>query len=68
MKQNHEGRSVTETLRALSKQEIDRRMQQLIDEVAASGSTGPTSESSLQPRWITAAELVRRMRQFVVYK
>jgi len=67
MKQNREGRPVTETLKLLSKQEIDHRMQQVIDEVAASGFAERTAEASLQPRWITAAELVRRMRRFVIY-
>ena len=67
MKQNRQGRPVAETLRALSKEEIDHRMQQVIDEVAASGATGPSSESSVEPRWISPAELVRRMRRFVVY-
>ena len=67
MKQDRDGRPVTEILRSLSKREIDHRMQDVIDEVAASGSPAHASERRLEPRWITPGELVRRMRRFVVY-
>jgi len=55
-------------MRPLTKQEIDRQIEGLLTEVAgnatepyAAGADGPA------PRWITAAELVRRMSRFIVY-
>jgi hypothetical protein len=53
-------------IRTLTKQEIDRRIEGLIREIALlredAGEIGAT-----QPRWIAPAELVRRLRRFVVY-
>jgi len=52
--------------RTLSCDELDERIQRVTSWVASAsedGSTGP----DLEPRWITPAELVRRMRPFVVY-
>lgn len=60
------------TLRApferLSKQEIDRRIGRLLAEMAS--PEGASSDASahgerLAPRWITPAELVRRVRPFL---
>lgn len=48
--------------RQLSKREIDRRIERLVSEIAASQD----GEESLRPRWISAGELVRRMRPFIV--
>jgi len=45
----------------LTKQEIDRRIEQLAGQLAAGSS------SSRNPRWIAPAELVRRLRPFVVH-
>ncbi len=57
-----------DSMRPLTKQEIDRQIEGLLTEVAgnatepnAAGADGPA------PRWITAAELVRRMSRFIVY-
>jgi hypothetical protein len=55
----------------LTKQEIDRRISDLAAEIAE-GAVRPGEPDShdsdeLRPRWITAAELVRRMRSFIVY-
>jgi len=58
-------------IRALTKQEIDRRIQGLIEEIAllredrADGVEEPAG--SLRPRWIEPAELVRRLRGFIVH-
>jgi hypothetical protein len=54
------------TIRPLSQGEIDRRIDSLVDEVTGSeiGVAGAASEG--QPRWISSAELVRRMRPFLV--
>jgi hypothetical protein len=55
----------------LTKQEIDRRIGDLAAEIAAGavrpGGAGSDDPDDLRPRWITAAELVRRMRSFIVY-
>ena len=57
-----------ETVQVLTHQEIDRR----IGDVAARIVAAPVDEASgpadgpLEPRWITAAELVRRMEPFMV--
>jgi hypothetical protein len=53
--------------RPLSKDEIDRR----IDTLAQRLATSPDEEranaaASCRPRWISAAELVRRVRPFIV--
>jgi hypothetical protein len=59
-----------ETARALTKREIDRRIQQLTSHLAV-GMEGAIDEArspgATDPRWIAPAELVRRMRQYVVY-
>ena len=56
--------------RALTKQEIDRRIQQLTSNLAG-GTDEEMSDSrspdAINPRWIAPSELVRRLRQFVGY-
>lgn len=58
-------------VRALTKQEIDRRIQGLIEEVAplrerrADVDIDPAD--ALRPCWIEPSELVRRLRRFLVY-
>ena len=59
----------SETLRPLTKHEIDRRMGELIDEVASQGANsilGGEAEA-FDARWISSAEFVERMRRFLVY-
>ena len=56
-------------LRPLTKHELDRRLEQLVAEIVHGR---PRDESSrddldLKPRRIAPAELVRRMRKFIVY-
>jgi hypothetical protein len=53
-------------IRTLTKQEIDRRIEGLIREVALLRDDAD-EKGSTQPRWIEPAELVRRLRRFVVY-
>ncbi len=56
-------------LRPLSKQQIDRRIERLMSEIAAAGLDAPeegaTSTETLRPRPIRPAELIRRLRPFV---
>ena len=55
-------------MRPLTKQEIDRQIEGLLVEVAGN-TTEPYAAGADRPapRWITAAELVRRMSRFLVY-
>lgn len=60
-----------ESLHPLSKCEIDRRIESLMAEVMA---TGPSAGSDVLrragatgPRWITARDLVERMKRFIVH-
>jgi hypothetical protein len=46
--------------------ELDERIQRVTSWVASASEDG-SSGQDLEPRWITPAELVRRMRPFVVY-
>jgi hypothetical protein len=53
------------TLRPLTKTDLDRSMQRLADELALppEGEEGDLVPA-LQPRWISAAELIRRVAPF----
>jgi hypothetical protein len=57
-------------LRPLSKQEIDRRIEGVLSEVAAPNKRASDpehrEEDELRPIWISTAEFVRRMRAFLV--
>lgn len=60
--------SIREMLRPLTKQEIDRKVEAVVAEVTLiDPEIDDTEGDALRPRWITAAELVRRMRRFIVY-
>ena len=52
-------------IRTLTKKEIDQRIEELIKEVTVLRS-GKANRSS-EPHWIAPAELVRRLRRFIVY-
>ena len=55
-------------IRTLTKHEIDQRIQNLIKEVTLlREDEDGDSPDSLHPRWIEPAELVRRLRRFMVY-
>ena len=58
-----------EVFRSLSKEEIDRKIEVLVAELAApvdEQGDGTPAEADCTPRWISPAELVRRMRPFIV--
>jgi hypothetical protein len=58
-----------ESLRSLSKDEIDRRIEKVLAQVASADGLidlDPDGDP-LRPRWISTAEFVRRMRPFLVY-
>jgi hypothetical protein len=50
----------------LTKREIDRRIDDLVAEIAA-GGTDPLLGEPSRPRWIAPAELVRRIQPFIVH-
>ena len=58
-------------IRVLTKREIDRRIHGLIQEVALlrenRAGDGTKAEEASLPRWIEPADLVRRLRRFMVY-
>jgi hypothetical protein len=58
-----------ELLRPLTKQEIDRKVEAVVAEVTwiDSENDDPKVSDALKPRWIAPAELVRRMRRFIIY-
>ncbi len=60
-----ERRAGQRTLRPLTKTDLDRSMQQVADELALDPEEGDDEQvPSLRPRWISAAELVRRVSPF----
>lgn len=56
-------------LQVLSREDIDRRIEQLTGQVAAdlAGTPQTSQRSGTAPRWISAKELVARVRPFLVY-
>ena len=57
----------TSTYRALTKSEIDRRIDALAGQLAAAvDNPAGNAAREARPRWISASELVRRMRPFIV--
>lgn len=62
-------RNASEGFRSLSKREIDRRIEQVMASVMSCEDLDDAGngEGHLRPRWISAAELVRRMRPFMIY-
>ena len=60
----------SETFRPLTRQEIDRRIDEVIVAVVCQGdeSIQQGKVSSVgEPEWISAAEFVKRMSRFLVY-
>lgn len=54
------------TLQSLTTDELDERIRGLAGMVAAQADgAGSSSPESLEPRWITAGELVRLVRPFL---
>jgi hypothetical protein len=60
-----EGRTGHRGLRPLTKSELDRSLQRVAEELALPPES-PAEEAvpALRPRWIAAAELVRRVSRF----
>jgi hypothetical protein len=56
-------------LQVLSREDIDRRIEQLASQVACDlvGSSETSEGHRGMPRWISAKELVARVRPFLVY-
>ena len=69
--QNQESGMRRNALHSLSQKEIDRRIERLTSAVAAAlEPLGLETEAGLRaraPRWVSAAELVARVRPFLVY-
>jgi hypothetical protein len=60
-----EERAGSQSLRPLTKSELDRSLQRLADELTLAPDAEEGEPASLtQPRWISAAELVRRVAPF----
>jgi hypothetical protein len=56
-----------EVFRPLTKYEIDQRIDALVQTLAVSPDEEQAEPvADLRPRWISAAELVRRVRPFIV--
>ena len=57
-------------IRQLTKSEIDRRIELLVAEVSAAAAdercVAGLGSGAFRPRWISARELVRRMRPYIV--
>jgi hypothetical protein len=58
-------------IRALTTQEIDRRIQGLVDELAVlrrgRAATDSKSKGVPGPHWIEPADLVRSLQRYIVY-
>lgn len=54
------------TFHPLTQEEIDRRIDTLAEHLATSLMGEQPGHGRWEPRWISAAELVRRMRPFIV--
>jgi hypothetical protein len=59
-------RVIEETIRPLTKHEIDRRIELVVSEVASASEEQREAGDLFGPRLISAGELVRRMRPFIV--
>jgi hypothetical protein len=61
-------RAAQVSVRPLTKEEIDRRIESLVAQVTgADAAGGGAGEDAVRPRWISPGELVRRLRPFIVY-
>lgn len=56
---------IEETAQPLTQQELDRRIDDVASLVFRTVET-PHEPAELRPRWISSAELVRRMKPFLV--
>ena len=71
MASDRDNRIQTAALKPLTRDDIDQHIQHVASEVAcdavANLAAEAASEETLKPRWIRAADLVRRMRPYMVY-
>lgn len=71
MASDRDNRIQTAALKPLTRDDIDQHIQHVASEVAcdavANLAAEAASEETLKPRWIRAADLVRRMRPYIVY-
>jgi hypothetical protein len=61
----------TASLKLLTRNDLDQHIQQVASEVASDAvvdlAAEAASDEALKPRWIRPADLVRRMRPYIVY-
>jgi len=61
----------TASLKPLTRNDLDQHIQQVASEVASDAvvdlAADAASDEALKPRWIRPADLVRRMRPYIVY-
>jgi len=61
----------TASLKPLTRNDLDQHIQHVASEVACDAvadlAAEAASDETLKPRWIRAADLVRRMRPYMVY-
>jgi len=61
----------TASPKPLTRNDLDQHIQQVASEVASDAvvdlAAEAASDESLKPRWIRPADLVRRMRPYIVY-
>lgn len=61
----------TASLKLLTRDDLDQHIQSVASEVASDAvvdlAAEAASDETLKPRWIRAADLVRRMRPYMVY-
>ena len=68
---DRDNRTGTASLKLLTRDDLDQHIQNVASEVACDAAVDlaveAASEETLKPRWIRAADLVRRMRPYLVY-
>jgi len=61
----------TVSLKPLTRDDLDQHIQNVASEVASDAvvnrAAEAASDETLKPRWIRPADLVRRMRPYIVY-
>ena len=56
-----------EAIRPLTQREIEDRLQHVVAEVGGWAPDPSEVEQEAGPRWISSAELVRKLKRFIVY-
>jgi len=60
-----EGSARSQSLHHLTRKELDRCLQRVAEELAQAPAAEPEDLPGLRPRWIEAAELIRRVAPFL---